>query len=96
MKLADAGVARGVEGREIDVPHELFGNVGGVVVATAVGGAVAGEVLDAGEHVVGADRLAPWNPRTCARPWRRRGRDLRRRLPRCGPSARRGRCRPWG
>ncbi len=54
----DAGVARGFEGREIDVPHQLFGDVGGVVVAAAVGGAVSGEVFGGGEDVVGATPLA--------------------------------------
>src|ERR1700684_4574657 len=54
----DAGVARGFEGREVYVPEQFFGDVGGVVVAAPVGGAVSGEVFGGGEDVVGATPLA--------------------------------------
>ena len=50
---ADTGLDCGVEGREVDVPHLIFRDVGGVIVASAFGGAVSGEVLHAGENVFG-------------------------------------------
>ena len=58
MKVATPASLRGFERREIDVPHQLFGNVRGVVVAAAVGGAVSGEMFCGGEDVVGASPLA--------------------------------------
>ncbi len=42
-----------MEGREVDVPELLVGDVGLFVVAAAGGSAVAGEVLDAGHDVIG-------------------------------------------
>ena len=42
-----------MEGREIDVPKLLVGDVGLFVVAATGGSAVAGKVLDAGHDVIG-------------------------------------------
>src|SRR5215472_17342298 len=54
---SDAGVGCRFERRQVDVPHLFFGNVGGVVVAATVGGAVSGKVFGAGHDVVGQVRL---------------------------------------
>ena len=50
---ACSGFEGGVEGREVDVPKLLVGDVGLFVVAATGCCAVAGEVLDAGHDVVG-------------------------------------------
>src|SRR5277367_4659318 len=50
---ADARFYGGVKGRKVDVPHLVFGDIGGVVVASAFGCAISGEVLHAGENVFG-------------------------------------------
>ena len=61
-----AGFFGRVEGDEIDIAHEHFRNIRRVVVTTAVGSAVAREMLHARQHAIGP-RVSPWNPRTCAR-----------------------------
>src|SRR6201992_1404093 len=54
----DAGLFGGFEWRKVDVPHELFGDVGSVVIAAAVGGAGSGEMFGGGEDMVGTSPLA--------------------------------------
>ena len=57
-EVAGALLFGGMERRKVDVAEELLGNVGGVVVAAALGCAVSGEMLDADEDGVGAKLVA--------------------------------------
>ena len=54
---ADSGLGRGLEGRKVDVAQQALGQVHRVVVAAAVGGAVAREVLGARDEVLGRARV---------------------------------------
>src|SRR5262249_37598768 len=51
-EAADAGIGGGFEGEQVRISQLLFGGVGRVVVASAVGGTVSGEVLGAGQDFV--------------------------------------------
>ena len=64
--VARAGLDRGHERREVDVPQLGVGQVDLVVVAAAEGVAVAGEVLGPGDDPLGCAELGPWKPRTWA------------------------------
>src|SRR5262249_61304775 len=55
---ADAGLGGRVEGWQVDLPQGALGEVHRVVVAAAFGGAVGGQVLDAGEDRVGGGQVA--------------------------------------
>ena len=67
-------------------------DVRGRPVETALGGAVADEVLGGGDHARRAGRR-PAGPARTPRPWRPRGMGPRRTSPRCAPSVGRGRRR---
>ena len=64
--VAGAGLDRGLERREVDVPELGVGDVDLVVVAATEGGAVAGEVLGPGDDPIRAPIRLPWKPRTWA------------------------------
>src|SRR5262252_8375894 len=51
-KAAGASICGGFERDQVRVPHLLFGDVGGIVVATAVCRAVSGKVFCASEYMV--------------------------------------------
>src|SRR5450631_4341198 len=53
-----AGIGGGFEGRQVGIPHLFFGDVGGIVVAAAVGGAVTGEVFGTGQDAIEISRLS--------------------------------------
>ncbi len=65
-EAAGAGLFCCVEGNEVDILHQNFGNVDRVIVAAAFSCAVAGEVLDAHEDAVGAERLTLKSTDLCA------------------------------
>ena len=51
-QTANALLHCGVERNQIHVPHQFFGNVGGVVIAASLGRPVSSVVLDARDHAV--------------------------------------------
>src|SRR5262249_37149816 len=55
---ADTGLDGRAEGRQVNLTQGAFGEVHRVVVAAAFGGAVCGQVLDAGEDRVGGGQVA--------------------------------------
>ena len=56
-----AGIDRGLEGRQVEVPEPLDGHVGRVVVAAALGLAIGREVLGARNELVGRAVVRPLN-----------------------------------
>ncbi len=92
-----AGVDRGLERRQVQVPQPRVGHVGRVVVAPALRLAVGGVVLDARDDLVLArSSHRPARPSRAPRRTPSRGTGPRPRPRRSGPSAARARRRPSG